>query len=136
MKAWLGTLSDLQAYVKQHHTTGVQWNKNGCDVSAAGAGGSPAKCPQAGPPGPPPAPGPPPPPVIAPSGGGSGGGTDEGRSALFSALSKGEDVTKGLKKVSHNMPYIALVSIVLYCRSFGMTVSIAFDKRSSLPSLQ
>lgn len=25
-KAWLGTLRELQAYIKEHHTTGVSWN--------------------------------------------------------------------------------------------------------------
>ena len=32
-KAWLGTLRELQAYIKDHHTTGVTWNpqvNNGC----------------------------------------------------------------------------------------------------------
>ena len=25
-KAWIATLTELQDYVKQHHTTGVSWN--------------------------------------------------------------------------------------------------------------
>lgn len=27
VKAWLATLTELQAFVKEHYTTGVQWNK-------------------------------------------------------------------------------------------------------------
>ena len=39
-KAWSATLAELQAYVKQHHTTGLVWNPKGGDAmsSAAPAG--------------------------------------------------------------------------------------------------
>ena len=29
MKAWIETLAQLQLYVKEHHTTGLVWNKSG-----------------------------------------------------------------------------------------------------------
>ena len=29
VKSWLQTLTELQAYVKQFHTTGLVWNKSG-----------------------------------------------------------------------------------------------------------
>jgi len=91
VKAWGEALKELQAYVKQHHTTGLVWNPKGVEAVApsGGAGGPP----------PPPA-GPPPPPV-----GGldlssaSASAGDGGRGALLSALNKGSDITKGLKKV-------------------------------------
>ncbi len=31
-KAWLQTLSELQAFVKKHHTTGLVWNPKGVDA--------------------------------------------------------------------------------------------------------
>lgn len=99
VKAWSQTLTELQAYVKQFHTTGVEWNKQGCvcDSSccpSSSSAGAPA-------PPPPPPPGPPPPPVLdaAPP----GGETDDTRAALFADLRKGEDVTKGLRKVTDDM---------------------------------
>ena len=35
-KAWVSTLVDLQAFVKQHHTTGLVWNQKGGDAKAFG----------------------------------------------------------------------------------------------------
>merc|ERR1712002_457865 len=32
VKSWLQTLTELQAYVKQFHTTGLVWNKTGEDA--------------------------------------------------------------------------------------------------------
>ncbi|CAF0716676.1 unnamed protein product [Brachionus calyciflorus] len=103
VKQWLQVLNDLQAYVKQHHTTGVSWNstkKSGqFDASKVtlSSSSSPAPVPSAG--GPPP----PPPPVMSlddlladNSKASQGAKTD----ALFAELSKGSDITKNLKKVS------------------------------------
>ena len=28
VKAWINTLVQLQAYIKEFHTTGISWNKN------------------------------------------------------------------------------------------------------------
>lgn len=100
VKAWLATLAELQGFVKAHHTTGIQWNKKGADVSALGgkpaSAAKPATCP--------PPPGPPPPPApINVSASASSGGSDDSRNALFSELNKGEDVTKSLKKVTADM---------------------------------
>nr|CAG4641819.1 EOG090X08PR [Eurycercus lamellatus] len=107
VRAWIQVLTELQAYVKQHHTTGIVWNnakggdavQNAARASSAPAGGS----------GGPPPPGPPPPPMPAgelfadDSPSGSSGGDEKSRAQLFAQLNKGEDVTKGLKKVTSDM---------------------------------
>jgi len=94
-KAWVSTLSNLQALVKQFHTTGLVWNPKGGDAkpqTVSTTNGGPAA--------PPPPPPPPPPEAddIA-----SGGGADSGRNALLASLNQGENVTKGLKKVTADM---------------------------------
>ncbi|KAJ8927866.1 hypothetical protein NQ314_019610 [Rhamnusium bicolor] len=87
VKAWIQTLSDLQTFVKQHHTTGLVW------AGAAVVKGVP-----------PPPPGcPPPPPVIDFSDVGGAGDAGLDRSALFAEINKGQDITKGLKKVTDDM---------------------------------
>ena len=97
MRAWIQVLTELQAFVKQHHTTGLVWNntKGGDAVqnSARAASAAPS--------------GPPPPPM--PSGqlfleeSNADGGDEKSRAQLFAALNKGEHVTKGLKKVTADM---------------------------------
>mmetsp|Transcript_33264 Transcript_33264/g.93259 ORF Transcript_33264/g.93259 Transcript_33264/m.93259 type:complete len:478 (+) Transcript_33264:133-1566(+) len=91
---------EVQKYIKQYHTTGLTWNKNGKDVSAVAA--APAAAPAAG--GPPP-PGPPPPPsaesLKAASSKPSKAPADT--NALFAQLNQGGNVTKGLKKVTRDM---------------------------------
>jgi len=89
VKAWVSTLTELQAYVKKFYTTGLTWNPKGVEA-AAKAGGAPP---------PPPGPAPPPPPPA--------GALDltpdpskAARGDLLAALNRGADVTKGLKKVS------------------------------------
>uniref|UniRef100_A0A3Q3FX39 CAP, adenylate cyclase-associated protein 1 (yeast) n=1 Tax=Labrus bergylta TaxID=56723 RepID=A0A3Q3FX39_9LABR len=95
VKAYLLIWTDLQTYIKQHHTTGLSWSRTGPVASASAAPPSaPAGCP------PPPPPGPPPPADLGgpcPSGGDSG---PDPRNALFAALNKGSDITTGLKHVS------------------------------------
>uniref|UniRef100_A0A8C1SEA1 Adenylyl cyclase-associated protein n=1 Tax=Cyprinus carpio TaxID=7962 RepID=A0A8C1SEA1_CYPCA len=90
--AYVSIWTELQAYIKQHHTTGLSWSKTGPVASASGgapSGGAPA----------PPPPGPPPPPMdLDKSSGGDSGATN--RNALFASLNKGADITKGLKHVS------------------------------------
>ncbi|CAB3987279.1 Adenylyl cyclase-associated 1 [Paramuricea clavata] len=89
VKSYQGIWTVMIAYIKQHHTTGLTWNAKG--------GSAPAPPPPGGAP-------PPPPPVQAPAPVTSGGGGDaSGRSALLDALSKGADVTAGLKKVTNDM---------------------------------
>jgi len=97
VKAWVQTLSTLQAYVKQHHTTGLVWNPKGGDAMSAGAAAPPPP-PAGGPPLPPP----PPPPgsLMADITVDQGKSDDDGRGALLDALNKGADITKGLKKVT------------------------------------
>ncbi|XP_031619662.1 adenylyl cyclase-associated protein 2 [Contarinia nasturtii] len=86
-RSWVQTLSELQQYIKQHHTTGLVW-----------AG-------KTAPPSGPAAPPPPPPPVLPPVGDMSlnADGSDDGRSALFAQINRGEDITKGLKRVTAEM---------------------------------
>uniref|UniRef100_A0A3Q1HP30 Adenylyl cyclase-associated protein n=1 Tax=Anabas testudineus TaxID=64144 RepID=A0A3Q1HP30_ANATE len=90
VKAYVNIWTELQNYIKEHHTTGLTWSKTVTPPSAP-AGGCP----------PPPPPGPPPPPVdlSGPSSGGGDSGADN-RNALFASINKGADITKGLKHVS------------------------------------
>uniref|UniRef100_A0A6P4EA36 Adenylyl cyclase-associated protein 1 isoform X1 n=1 Tax=Drosophila rhopaloa TaxID=1041015 RepID=A0A6P4EA36_DRORH len=89
-RAWVQTLTELQAYIKQYHTTGLVWSGKG----AAPAGGAP----------PPPPPGglPPPPPMLDLSALKLDSAGDD-RSALFAQINQGADITKSLKKVTGDM---------------------------------
>ncbi|XP_062869447.1 adenylyl cyclase-associated protein 1 isoform X2 [Trichomycterus rosablanca] len=92
VKAYLSIWTELQGYIKQHHTTGLAWSKSGPVASASGAASGGAA---------PPPPGPPPPPADL----GSGAGGDSGpvsHNALFASINKGADITKGLKHVGDN----------------------------------
>lgn len=91
VKAWLETLNELQAYVKQVYTTGLTWTPQGTNP-ASEIGSSPAA---------PPPPGPPPPPEMETVG--SSGDSESNRAALFADLNKGLGVTAGLKKVTDDM---------------------------------
>ncbi len=84
VKSWVGTLVALQAYVKKNHTTGLIWGKQ---MMAVGPGGPPP---------------PPPPPAFEMPDLSSMGVADD-RANLFGELNKGEDVTRGLKKVTADM---------------------------------
>ncbi|NXR32955.1 CAP2 protein, partial [Zosterops hypoxanthus] len=97
VKSYLNIWSELQAYIKEHHTTGLTWSKTGPvaspmsmrSVLTSGSCLSP-------PPPPPPPPGPPP--ILD-----TEAAKDEGtasRSALFAQLNQGEAITKGLRHVS------------------------------------
>ncbi|NWY64484.1 CAP2 protein, partial [Erithacus rubecula] len=97
VKSYLNIWSELQAYIKEHHTTGLTWSKTGPVASSmsmrsvltSGSCLSP-------PPPPPPPPGPPP--ILD-----TETAKDEGtaaRSALFAQLNQGEAITKGLRHVS------------------------------------
>lgn len=81
-KAWVQTLSDLQQYVRQHHTTGLVWAKTGS---------APAGIP------------PPPPPCMPPMGDVTPANISDDRSALFAEINQGEAITKNLKKVTSEM---------------------------------
>lgn len=96
VKAYVSIWTEMQDYIKQHHTTGLTWSKSGPMASASTA---PPSAPAGGCP-PPPPPGPPPPSLdISGSSSGGGGGGDE-RNALFASINKGADITKGLKHVN------------------------------------
>ncbi|XP_053619513.1 adenylyl cyclase-associated protein 1 isoform X2 [Plodia interpunctella] len=84
-RAWVQLLSDLQAYVKQYHTTGLVW-------SGKGAGAPP----------PPPPGGLPPPPPLLPEADFSNLSIDD-RSALFAEINQGEGITSSLRKVTSDM---------------------------------
>lgn len=81
-RAWVQTLKDLQAYIKQYHTTGLVWSGKG----AAPAGGAP----------PPPPPGglPPPPPPLDLNALKLDSAAGDDRSALFAQINQGADITK------------------------------------------
>jgi len=108
---WNNFLKELAAYIKKHHTTELSWNPRGGDASAAAAaapasGGAPA------PPKPPSAPLPPP--AGAPP---ASSAPKADPSALFAAISKGEAITSGLKKVdksqmTHKNPELRATSVV------------------------
>lgn len=94
VKAFLSIWAELQAYIKQHHTTGLVWSKTGPVASA-----SSAAAPRAAGGAPPPPPGPPPPPMDL-SQSTSGPDLGDNRNLLFASINKGSDITKGLKHVS------------------------------------
>uniref|UniRef100_A0A2K6T147 Adenylyl cyclase-associated protein n=1 Tax=Saimiri boliviensis boliviensis TaxID=39432 RepID=A0A2K6T147_SAIBB len=96
VKAYLSIWTELQAYIKEFHTTGLAWSKTG--PVAKELSGLPSG-PSAGSGPPPPPPGPPPPPVSTSS------GSDESasRSALFAQINQGESITHALKHVSDDM---------------------------------
>ncbi|XP_059177837.1 adenylyl cyclase-associated protein 1-like [Physella acuta] len=106
-KSWISTLTELQAYIKQFHTTGLAWNPQGKDAKSVSLKvsnevTSPPKAASGAPPPPPPPPGPPPPPEMSAS-----NKNDEesaaAKAALFAALNKGEAVTQGLRRVTDDM---------------------------------
>lgn len=94
VKAWVQTLTDLQAFVKQHHTTGLVWAGKGSVVVPPPP---PAGCP------PPPPPGCPPPPPVIDLSDLTLSGSDADKSALFAQINQGENITKNLKKVTSDM---------------------------------
>jgi adenylyl cyclase-associated protein len=87
-----GFLKELQTFIKKNHTTGLTWNPKGGDASSASVGSESASSSGA-----PPPPGPPPPPPVE----SFTAGPD--MSGVFSAISKGEGVTQGLRKVTDDM---------------------------------
>ena len=102
-KSWSATLTTLQAYIKEYHTTGLSWNAQGGDAMAVGRSGS--STPSAGGPPPPPPAGvpPPPPPPPAPTPEIAGDSRDDAKAELFASLNRGTEITKGLRKVTDDM---------------------------------
>ncbi|MEE6484377.1 hypothetical protein FKM82_013853 [Ascaphus truei] len=97
VKAYLNIWTELQVYIKEHHTTGLSWSKTG--LKAAGVPSAPLGPPPPAPGPPPPPPGcpPPPPPASAPS------DDSMSRSQLFDQINQGQDITRALKHVSDDL---------------------------------
>ncbi|CAB0033815.1 unnamed protein product [Trichogramma brassicae] len=85
-KVWVKTLTDLQQFIRQHHTTGLVWAKTGSVPPPPPSGGVP----------------PPPPPCMMPMADPAPVVGDD-RSALFAEINQGEKITKNLKKVTSDM---------------------------------
>ncbi|XP_057554575.1 adenylyl cyclase-associated protein 2 [Hippopotamus amphibius kiboko] len=97
VKSYLNIWSELQAYIKEHHTTGLTWSKTGPVASTAAALSALSLGPGLPPPPPPPPP-PGPPPLFESEG--RNEETSPSRSALFAQLNQGEAITKGLRHVT------------------------------------
>ncbi|NXL95134.1 CAP2 protein, partial [Alectura lathami] len=98
VKSYLNIWSELQAYIKEHHTTGLTWSKTGPVASPMSMRSVLTSGSCLSPPPPPPPPPPGPPPILD-----TETPRDEGtasRSALFAQLNQGEAITKGLRHVS------------------------------------
>ncbi|KAJ8335108.1 hypothetical protein SKAU_G00407470 [Synaphobranchus kaupii] len=95
VRSYLNIWTELQAYIKQHHTTGLSWSQNGPKAPPSPTDTS-YLAPMAPPPPPPPRPPPPPPPCTEQPKSDS----SARHSALFAQLNQGEDITKGLKHIS------------------------------------
>ncbi|KAI1902523.1 hypothetical protein AGOR_G00045630 [Albula goreensis] len=87
VRSYLNIWTELQAYIKQHHTTGLVWSQNGPMASPSIPGSEHLA---------PPPPPPPPPPAYEDT----KSDTNALHSALFAQLNQGEGITKGLKHVS------------------------------------
>jgi adenylyl cyclase-associated protein len=112
VQSYYALLKALQSYIKKHYPTGLTWNNNGIEAAQAyrdaddnkTPSATPAAPPGGGAPPPPPPPlpnfdnipPPPPPPGGAPAPAKNAGGD---MNDVFTQLNRGEDVTKGLKKV-------------------------------------
>ncbi|KAI0695433.1 adenylate cyclase associated N terminal-domain-containing protein [Cerioporus squamosus] len=96
VKGYIALLEELRKYVMEYHTTGLVWNPNGVSLSQYTSSSSAAPAAGSAPPPPPPPPppvAPPPPPAGAPA------PAAGGISAVFEQLNRGEEITKGLRKV-------------------------------------
>ncbi|KAG8442344.1 hypothetical protein GDO86_011226 [Hymenochirus boettgeri] len=93
VKSYLNIWTELQAYIKEYHTTGVSWGNAIFSNPLPGAPSSQLCCPP-----PPPPPGPPPMSEFEVSK--AKDDVSQDRSALFAQLNQGETITKGLRHVS------------------------------------
>ncbi|KAI0831741.1 adenylate cyclase associated N terminal-domain-containing protein [Trametes gibbosa] len=133
-RGYMAILEELRKYIMEYHTTGLVWNFKGVTTeqykasagSAAPAGGAPPPPPPPPPPAAPPAP-PAPATAAAPAG---------GITAVFEQLNRGEDVTRGLRKVdksemTHKNPALRAGSTVPATTSVPAT---APGKKPTKPS--
>ena len=104
VRSWIQFLTELQAYVKQHHTTGLTWNAKGGDAvenAAKSSGAVSSDIFGATPP--PTGPSPPPPMPAGKLFLKETKGAEESRTQLLAALKRDEGVSAGLKKVTADM---------------------------------
>jgi len=85
-------LKELQVYIKKHHTTCLEFNRNGGDAANFSESSDSA---------PPPPPGPPPPMDLSSTSSSSSQGPDMAN--VFSAINQGIGISSGLKKVTADM---------------------------------
>uniref|UniRef100_A0A3Q3XG85 C-CAP/cofactor C-like domain-containing protein n=1 Tax=Mola mola TaxID=94237 RepID=A0A3Q3XG85_MOLML len=98
VRSYLSVWTEMQAFIKEHHTTGLVWSKTG-PIAPASLFEPPTAPSVPCPPPPPPPPGPPP--VFTENDSQpQAGSTGAQHSALFTQLNQGMDITKGLKHVS------------------------------------
>ncbi|XP_070292096.1 adenylyl cyclase-associated protein 2 [Salvelinus sp. IW2-2015] len=96
VRSYLSIWTELQAFIKQYHTTGLVWSKTGPIAPPSLFSPAPGgPCPP--PPPPPPPPGPPPVFTGEPP---QADSTTAQHSALFAQLNQGEAITKALKHIS------------------------------------
>ncbi|XP_060914956.1 adenylyl cyclase-associated protein 2 [Labrus mixtus] len=94
--SYLSIWTEMQSFIRQHHTTGLVWSKTG-PIAPSLFDSPTAPCAPCPPPPPPPGP----PPVFTDDDSKpQAGGTAAKHSALFTQLNQGMDITKGLKHVS------------------------------------
>ncbi|XP_042362745.1 adenylyl cyclase-associated protein 2 isoform X2 [Plectropomus leopardus] len=97
VRSYLSIWTEMQSFIKQHHTTGLAWSKSG-PIAPPSLFDTPS-APSCPPPPPPPPPGPPP--VFTDDDSQpQATNTAAQHSALFAQLNQGMDITKGLKHVS------------------------------------
>lgn len=110
VKAWVETLTELQAFVKQHHTTGLVWAKKGAAV----------------PPPPPPGGMPPPPPLLPSLESLSLDSSGQDRSALFAQINKGEDITKSRFRIACSPMCLPASCSTCLHPTYLLTISISY----------
>eukprot|EP00794_Sanderia_malayensis_P012013 gene12013-13253_t len=141
-RSFLKIMTEMQNYVRDYHSIGVMWNKEGKPAKPDALASTPAAS-AAAPPPPPPGPGgppPPPPPAVQPPSDSAPAASDDGgKGALFAELNKGADITKGLKKVTkdmqtHKNPNLRAGSTVPPKPSVGVTTPKPFAASKPMKS--
>ncbi|XP_030596787.1 adenylyl cyclase-associated protein 2 isoform X2 [Archocentrus centrarchus] len=100
VRSYLSIWTEMQGFIKQHHTTGLVWSKSGPIAPASLFDSLPAPSAPCPPPPPPPPPPGPPPVFTDDNSKPQADSTAAQHSALFAQLNQGMDITKGLKHVS------------------------------------
>ncbi|XP_034455128.1 adenylyl cyclase-associated protein 2 isoform X2 [Hippoglossus hippoglossus] len=140
VRSYLSIWTEMQSFIKQHHTTGLEWSKIG-PIAPPSLLDSP-KTPSAPchPPPPPPPPGPPPVFTDEDPQPQVGSGAAQ-HSALFAQLNQGMDITKGLKRVSddqksHKNPNLRSQAAPTKTKSSGAAASSKAAVQKRLPLLE